>query len=174
MNLSNPSHFQSPWLSQLELDRAKMVDRKLMMASVAGRIAETFQTDLFVILSEDKSEKLIIHCKVMDSPDKEDDGSAAIEADVFLPIFCIKCSTSILFHHIVIIALTGFEMRSLWIVFLNSNYIQLRLCCQTRVWRTVGCRLGSALLLQLPDHDGGSSDLLIYNSSKSLHMKISI
>jgi DNA-directed RNA polymerase II subunit RPB1 len=60
-----------------------MVDRKLTMAYVAGRIAETFQTDLFVIWSEDNSE-LIIRCRVMDSPDKEDDGSAAIEADGFL------------------------------------------------------------------------------------------
>jgi DNA-directed RNA polymerase II subunit RPB1 len=61
-----------------------MVDRKLTMAYVAGRIAETFETDLFVIWSEDISEKLIIHCKVMDSPNKEDDGSAAIEEDGFL------------------------------------------------------------------------------------------
>jgi hypothetical protein len=61
-----------------------MVDRKLTMAYIAGRIVETFQTDFFIIWSEDNSEKLIIHCKVMDSPDKEDNGSAAIEEDVFL------------------------------------------------------------------------------------------
>jgi DNA-directed RNA polymerase II subunit RPB1 len=61
-----------------------MADRKLTIAYVAGRIAETFQTDLFVIWSEDNSEKLIIRCRAMGSPDKEDDGSAAIEEDVFL------------------------------------------------------------------------------------------
>jgi DNA-directed RNA polymerase II subunit RPB1 len=72
-----------------------MVDRKLMMASVASHIAETFQTDLFVIWGEDNSEKLIIHCKVMDSPDKENDGSAAIEADVFLLIFRVECGTTL-------------------------------------------------------------------------------
>jgi DNA-directed RNA polymerase II subunit RPB1 len=83
-NLLTKLHFQSPWLFRLELDRAKMVDRKLTIAYVAGRIAETFQTDLFVIWSEDNSEKLIIRCRVMGSPDKEDDGSAAIEEDVFL------------------------------------------------------------------------------------------
>ncbi|OJA13547.1 hypothetical protein AZE42_07324 [Rhizopogon vesiculosus] len=53
-------HLQSPWLLRLELDRAKMIDRKLTMAYVAGRIAESFKTDLFVIWSEDDTEKLTI------------------------------------------------------------------------------------------------------------------
>jgi hypothetical protein len=47
-------HLQSPWLLRLELDRAKMIDRKLTMAYVAGRIAESFKTNLFVIWSEDE------------------------------------------------------------------------------------------------------------------------
>jgi DNA-directed RNA polymerase II subunit RPB1 len=37
-------HLQSPWLLCLELDRAKMIDRKLTMAYVAGRRAESFNT----------------------------------------------------------------------------------------------------------------------------------
>ncbi|KAF8972572.1 hypothetical protein BDZ97DRAFT_1901130 [Flammula alnicola] len=53
-------HLQSAWLLRLELDRAKMIDRKLTMHYVAGRIAESFKTDLFVIWSEDNSEKLVI------------------------------------------------------------------------------------------------------------------
>jgi len=75
-------HLQSPWLLRLELDRAKMIDRKLTMQYVAGRIAESFKTDLFVIWSEDNSEKLIIRCRVLGSPDKVEDLS--MEEDIFL------------------------------------------------------------------------------------------
>ena len=78
-------HLQSPWLLRLELDRAKMIDRKLTMAYVAGRIAESFKTDLFVIWSEDNSEKLIIRCRVLGNADKDDeDGMGTLEEDIFL------------------------------------------------------------------------------------------
>ena len=40
---------QSPWLLRLELDHAKMINQKLTMAYVAGRIAESFKTGLFAI-----------------------------------------------------------------------------------------------------------------------------
>ncbi|TFK38673.1 hypothetical protein BDQ12DRAFT_683152 [Crucibulum laeve] len=63
-------HLQSPWLLRLELDRAKMIDRKLTMHY-------SFKTDLFVIWSEDNSEKLVIRCR-------EDDGMGSIEEDIFL------------------------------------------------------------------------------------------
>ena len=76
-------HLQSPWLLRLELDRAKMIDRKLSMQYVAGRIAESFKTDLFVIWSEDNSDKLVIRCRVLGSPDKDDD-MGSIEEDIFL------------------------------------------------------------------------------------------
>ena len=76
-------HLQSPWLLRLELGRAKMVDRKLTMHYVAGRIAESFKTDLFVIWSEDNSEKLIIRCRVLGSPEKDDE-MGTIEEDIFL------------------------------------------------------------------------------------------
>jgi len=76
-------HLQSPWLLRLELDRAKMIDRKLTMHYVAGRIAESFKTDLFVIWSEDNSEKLIIRCRVLGSPEKDDE-MGTIEEDIFL------------------------------------------------------------------------------------------
>ena len=76
-------HKQSPWLLRLELDRAKMLDKKLEMNFVAGRIANLFQNDLFVLYSEDSAEKLIIRCRIVgdDPADKEDDG---ISEDVFL------------------------------------------------------------------------------------------
>ncbi|KAI0791691.1 beta and beta-prime subunits of DNA dependent RNA-polymerase [Abortiporus biennis] len=77
-------HLQSPWLLRLELDRAKMIDRKLTMSYVAGRIAESFKTDLFVIWSEDNSEKLIIRCRVLGGADKDEDGMGAVEEDIFL------------------------------------------------------------------------------------------
>ena len=75
-------HLQSPWLLRLELDRAKMIDRKLTTHYVAGRIAESFKTDLFIIWSEDNSEKLIIRCRVLGSPDKVED--LLMEEDIFL------------------------------------------------------------------------------------------
>ena len=60
-----------------------MIDRKLMLAYVAGHIAESFKTDLFIIWSEDNSEKLVIQCCVLRGGDKDEDGLGAIE-DVFL------------------------------------------------------------------------------------------
>ena len=80
--IASKLHLQSPWLLRLELDRAKMIDRKLTMHYVAGRISESFKTDLFVIWSEDNSEKLIIRCRVLGSPDKVEDLS--MEEDIFL------------------------------------------------------------------------------------------
>ncbi|KAF8433957.1 hypothetical protein L210DRAFT_3411255, partial [Boletus edulis BED1] len=77
-------HLQSPWLLRLVLDRARMIDRKLTMAYVAGRIVESFKTDLFVIWSEDNSEKLIIQCRVLGGADKDEDGMGAVEEDIFL------------------------------------------------------------------------------------------
>ncbi|TFY81801.1 hypothetical protein EWM64_g2217 [Hericium alpestre] len=77
-------HLQSPWLLRLELDRAKMIDRKLTMEYVAGRIAESFKTDLFVIWSEDNSEKLVIRCRVLGGADKDEDGMGTVEEDIFL------------------------------------------------------------------------------------------
>ncbi|KAI0042209.1 beta and beta-prime subunits of DNA dependent RNA-polymerase [Auriscalpium vulgare] len=77
-------HLQSPWLLRLVLDRAKMIDRKLTMEFVAGKIAESFKTDLFVIWSEDNSEKLVIRCRVLGGADKDEDGMGTVEEDIFL------------------------------------------------------------------------------------------
>ncbi|KAF7426815.1 DNA-directed RNA polymerase II subunit rpb1 [Pleurotus ostreatus] len=80
--ISSKLHLQSPWLLRLELDRVKMIDRKLTMAYVAGRISECFKTDIFVIWSEDNAEKLIVRCRVLSTHDKED--VSEVEEDVFL------------------------------------------------------------------------------------------
>ncbi|KAI0286600.1 beta and beta-prime subunits of DNA dependent RNA-polymerase [Russula aff. rugulosa BPL654] len=77
-------HLQSPWLLRLEMDRPKMIDRKLTMEFVANRIKENFKSDLFVIWSEDNSEKLIIRCRILGGADKDEDGIGAIEEDIFL------------------------------------------------------------------------------------------
>lgn len=83
-NIESQLHMQSPWLLRLELDRAKMLDRKLEMSFVASRIADSFAQDLFAIWSEDNSEKLIIRCRVLGSMDKDEEGVAAVEEDMFL------------------------------------------------------------------------------------------
>ncbi|CAK5279790.1 unnamed protein product [Mycena citricolor] len=76
-------HLQSPWLLRLELNRTKMVG-KLTMHYVASRIAESFKQDLFVIWSEDNSDKLIIRCRVLGGGAKDDDGLESVEEDIFL------------------------------------------------------------------------------------------
>lgn len=83
-DIEEKMHLQSPWLLRLELDRAKMIDRKLEMAYVAGRIAESFKTDLFVIWSEDNAEKLVIRCRVLGGADKDEDDMGTVEEDIFL------------------------------------------------------------------------------------------
>ncbi|TIA87040.1 hypothetical protein E3P99_03444 [Wallemia hederae] len=74
---------QSPWLLRLELDRAKMLDKRLEMNFVTGKIASLFQNDLFIICSEDTAEKLVIRARIVgdDPSSKEDDG---VSEDVFL------------------------------------------------------------------------------------------
>ena len=75
-----------------------MVDRKLTMSYVAGRIAEAFQTDLFIISSEDNSE-LIIRCRVVDSPDKRTTARlpSKKKEDVFLRQLETRCSAQSLY-----------------------------------------------------------------------------
>jgi DNA-directed RNA polymerase II subunit RPB1 len=62
-----------------------MIYRKLTMAYVAGRIAEMFKTDLFLIWREDNSEKLIIRCRVLGGDDRDDDSLRTFEEDSLAP-----------------------------------------------------------------------------------------
>jgi hypothetical protein len=59
-----------------------VIDHKLTVAYIAG-IAESFKTDLFVIWSQDDSDKPIIRCRVLGGADK-DDGDGMGEEDIFL------------------------------------------------------------------------------------------
>ncbi|KTW31322.1 DNA-directed RNA polymerase II subunit rpb1 [Pneumocystis jirovecii RU7] len=79
-------HRQSSWLLRLELDRAKMLDKKLSMSDVAAKITESFHKDLFVIWSEDNADKLVIRCRVIKDEEKsfDDDDDDPIEEDVLL------------------------------------------------------------------------------------------
>ena len=77
-------HLMSPWLLRLELDRSKMIDRKLTMNYVADCVARSFKADLFVIWSEDNSDKLVIRCRVLGGADKEEEDMGQVEEDIFL------------------------------------------------------------------------------------------
>ncbi|KAF9488927.1 hypothetical protein BDN71DRAFT_1533359 [Pleurotus eryngii] len=59
-----------------------MIDRKLTLAYVAGRISECLKNNIFVIWSEDNVEKLIVRCRVLSGHDKDD--ASEVEEDVFL------------------------------------------------------------------------------------------
>lgn len=76
-------HVLSPWVLRLELDRAKMLDRKLEMAYVASKIGEKFTSDLFIIWSEDNSEKLVIRCRIVHTPEKME-AMSEFSDDLFL------------------------------------------------------------------------------------------
>jgi DNA-directed RNA polymerase II subunit RPB1 len=74
----------SPWFLRLEMDRAKMIDRKLTMEFVTNRIKENFKSGVFVIWSEDNSEKLILRCRILGGAENEgEDGIGAIEEGMF-------------------------------------------------------------------------------------------
>jgi DNA-directed RNA polymerase II subunit RPB1 len=50
----------------------------------AGCIAESFQTNLFVIWSEDNTKKLIICCCMLGGSGNKDEESGTIKEDIFL------------------------------------------------------------------------------------------
>ena len=83
-NVENTVDRQSPWLFRLELDRAKMLDKRLTMADVAGKISETFSNDMFIIWSEDNADKLIIRCRILRDEKQMQDEEFMAEEDVFL------------------------------------------------------------------------------------------
>ncbi|ODV89296.1 hypothetical protein CANCADRAFT_65867 [Tortispora caseinolytica NRRL Y-17796] len=75
-------YMHSPWLLRLELDRAKMLDKQLTMSQVAEKIQQAFEDELFVIWSEDNSEKLVIRCRVMRDPKMLDEDLDAEEDQI--------------------------------------------------------------------------------------------
>ncbi|KAF5322328.1 hypothetical protein D9619_002094 [Psilocybe cf. subviscida] len=65
-----------------EIPDEEMIDHKLSMQHIAGRISKSFKTNLFIIWSEENSEKPIIHCRVIGA-DKGNGDDGAVE-DIFL------------------------------------------------------------------------------------------
>jgi DNA-directed RNA polymerase II subunit RPB1 len=77
-------HLQSSWLLRPQLERAKTLVRMLSVNYVAGRIAESFEADLFVTWSEDNAEKTIIRYCVREVAKKDEDGLCIIVGDICL------------------------------------------------------------------------------------------
>ncbi|KAG8773494.1 DNA-directed RNA polymerase II subunit rpb1, partial [Ceratobasidium sp. 428] len=75
---------QSPWVLRIELDRAKVLDKKLDMSYIADRIEQAFYPDMKVIPSDDNSEKLILRCRPIVLSDKEDEALDHSEEDIFI------------------------------------------------------------------------------------------
>ncbi|CAE6495524.1 unnamed protein product, partial [Rhizoctonia solani] len=75
---------QSPWVLRIQLDRAKVLDKKLDMAYIADRIEQAFYPDMKVIPSDDNSEKLILRCRPIVMQDKDDEQFENTEEDIFI------------------------------------------------------------------------------------------
>merc|ERR1712176_381561 len=54
----------SPWLLRIELDRKRMLDKKLTMEKIADRISESFGDDIHCIYNDDNAEKLILRIRI--------------------------------------------------------------------------------------------------------------
>ncbi|KAJ2289032.1 DNA-directed RNA polymerase II core subunit rpo21, partial [Coemansia sp. RSA 2706] len=81
-----PVEAVSPWLLRLELNRSKMVDKRLSVNEVVDRIAEDFKGDLQVFGSDDNAEKMVIRCRIVNRDDagKGDEDDMEIQEDEFL------------------------------------------------------------------------------------------
>lgn len=88
-----PNEKMSPWLLRIELDRAMMIDKKLEMNQVVGRIFENFGTDLNVMFNDDNADKLILRVRVVndeetslnrENTNEEGENSTAAQDDEFL------------------------------------------------------------------------------------------
>jgi DNA-directed RNA polymerase II subunit RPB1 len=74
----------SPWLLRFELDRAKMLDKKLSMEDVRRQLMTDFQGDLQCLISDDNSAKLVLRLRIINENPTEEVASNGIEEDVFL------------------------------------------------------------------------------------------
>ena len=81
----------SPWLLRIELDRKRMLDKKLTMEKIADRISESFGDDIHCIYKDDNAEKLILRIRIMNNNaskseniEDDDENDGQIEDDAFL------------------------------------------------------------------------------------------
>lgn len=81
-----------PWLLRLELNRSKVIDKKLTVNEVVEKISEEYKSDMLCFGNDDNSEKMVIRCRILNNEgankDDDDDGSDMLdEMDVFLKRF---------------------------------------------------------------------------------------
>lgn len=76
----------SPWLLRIELDRTKMLDKRLQMADIANKIMLDFQNDVKVLASDDNAPKLILRCRIVQDEESKlaDNDANDISEDLFL------------------------------------------------------------------------------------------
>lgn len=83
----------SPWLLRIELDRKRMVDKKLTMEMIADRIHGGFGNDVHTIYTDDNADKLVFRLRIA-GEDKGAEGQEEqvdkMEDDVFLR--CIEAN----------------------------------------------------------------------------------
>uniref|UniRef100_A0A1I8J9U6 DNA-directed RNA polymerase n=1 Tax=Macrostomum lignano TaxID=282301 RepID=A0A1I8J9U6_9PLAT len=72
----------SPWMLRIELDRKRMVDKKLTMESIAEKVSASFGNDLSCIFNDDNSEKLVLRIRIMGQDGEKDDEEEAAATGV--------------------------------------------------------------------------------------------
>lgn len=83
----------SPWLLRIELDRKRMVDKKLTMEMIADRIHNGFGNDVHTIYTDDNAEKLVFRLRIAGEDkgaDTQEEQVDKMEDDVFLR--CIEAN----------------------------------------------------------------------------------
>ncbi|CAJ0932779.1 unnamed protein product, partial [Mesorhabditis belari] len=77
----------SPWLLRIELDRKRMIDKKLSMEAISERIQQSFGETLNVIYTDDNADNLVFRIRIVsDDQDKGDTEEQVdrMEDDAFL------------------------------------------------------------------------------------------
>ncbi|XP_043467716.1 DNA-directed RNA polymerase II subunit RPB1-like [Leptopilina heterotoma] len=63
----------SPWLLRFELDRNKMLRKRIKMENIAGKLHSIFGDDLNVMFNDDSAEHLILRIRIVNGDDELDD-----------------------------------------------------------------------------------------------------
>ncbi|KAJ2376498.1 DNA-directed RNA polymerase II core subunit rpo21, partial [Coemansia sp. RSA 2607] len=79
-----PIEATSPWLLRLELNRQKVLDKKLSVNEIVEKITEMFKEDILVFGSHDNADKMVIRCRIVNTDYKDDGDSGQLEEDTFL------------------------------------------------------------------------------------------
>lgn len=74
----------SSWVLRIELDRRRVIDKRLSMEFVADRITRVFGSDVCVLFSDDNAERLALHVRIVDRPVEEKEEANRIDDELFL------------------------------------------------------------------------------------------